>query len=304
MPTPTIVLYHDIAEQPSSFEARLGVTSHPDRFLAQLEHFQKNYDIIDLDTLLNGPWPRRPLLITFDDCYRSVLDIAERWLAPRGIPGVLFTNVDLLGHDSVSLDGILSWFAERHGLPALLKALELENQGLDSVAAIISGPMAQRGAQERRALRDRLVELGGLDTDALAARSPILSPEDIARLPGLGVEIGNHTATHVHGRSMRPEDHHPEIVAARSRLEAICGHPVRAFSVPYGYEADLTVELLETLRQGGHAAIFLVHARSNRFRPAPDIWYRTSLHDEVPARLGMKLHALPLLRSLKKRFVR
>ena len=76
---------------------------------------------------------------------------------------------------------------------------------------------------------------------------------------------------------------------------------MRAFSVPYGNQADLTAPVLAAARQSGHRAIFLVHARSNARRPAPDVWYRTSLHDETPGQLRMKLAVLPALRSLRQR---
>ena len=56
---------------------------------------------------------------------------------------------------------------------------------------------------------------------------------------------------------------------------------------------------MTALRQSGHQATFLVHARSNRQRPAADIWYRTSLTDAPPFRLGLELGVMPVLRSLK-----
>lgn len=297
MAAATIVLYHDISSTVSPFEAGLGLTTRPESFAAHLAYFEKNYDLIDLDTLLSGSLPRRPLLLTFDDCYRSVLDVARDVLAPRGVPAVLFTNPDLLGSAAPSLDNILSWYATRHGLAALQAKLNLE--GFATVAAILSGAMARLTAMQRREIRDRLMAKGGMSAADLAARNPVLTAEDLRELTGLGVEIGNHTASHVHCRSLTAEERSTELAEARHKLEQICGRPVRAFSVPYGNEADLTPEVLAGLRASGHSAIFLVHARSNRFRPAPDIWYRVSLHDERPADLNSRLHRLPLLRSLK-----
>lgn len=297
MPATTIVLYHDIASAPSPFEAGLRITTGPESFAAQLDYFEKHYDFIDLETLLHGPLPRRPLLLTFDDCYRSVLDTARSLLAPRGIPAVLFTNPDVLGPRAPSLDNVLSWYAARYGLESLQK--ELDVSGYTSVGALLSGAMALRTATERCEIRERLKQIGGMDDKDLSSRSAILGPEDLRELGALGVEIGNHTASHVHCRALTATEREEEIIAAQKRLEQICGRPVRSFSVPYGNEADLTPDILETLRGAGHEAIFLVHARSNRFRPAPDIWHRVSLHDEKPTQLNRQLHILPLLRSLK-----
>lgn len=297
MAAATIVLYHDISATASPFESGLGLGTRPENFTAHLAYFEKNYDLIDLDTLLSGSLPRRPLLLTFDDCYRSVLDVARDVLAPRGVPAVLFTNPDLLGPNAPSLDNILSWYAARHGLPALLAELDL--QGYATVAAVLSEAMALRTATQRRDIRDRLMAAGGMATADLAGRNPVLTAADLRELSELGVEIGNHSASHVHCRSLTAEERGEELAGACQKLEQICGRPVRAFSVPYGNEADLTPEVLVTLRASGHSAIFLVHARSNRFRPAPDVWYRVSLHDERPTKLRNRLHMLPLLRSLR-----
>ena len=138
-----------------------------------------------------------------------------------------------------------------------------------------------------------------MDAAAITVRSPVLAPEDLRTLTRLGVEIGNHTATHVHCRALDAAEQYTELVASRQRLEEICGQPVRAFSVPYGNADDLTPVVQSALRDSGHRAIFLVHARSNRFRPSPDVWYRVSLHDEPVSRLDRELGLKPLLRSLR-----
>lgn len=298
MTAPVIVLYHDIAPGPTAFESEIGVTSRPESFDAHLAHFRRNYDMIGLGDLIEGRLPRRPLLLTFDDAYRSVLEVARRRLAPLGIPAVLFTNPDLLAPAPPGLDNVMSWYAVRHGLDTLC---DRTGGGTHtSVGDLLRGPVARMGARARAALRHRLMQEGGLTAGEIAARSPILTPEDLRELVQLGVEIGNHTASHVHCRALDDGERRDELIEARARLEAICGTPVRAFSLPYGNVADLTPAVAADLRSSGHHAIFLVHARSNRFRPAPDVWYRVSLHDEPVGRLGRDLGVMPMLRSLRK----
>lgn len=297
MPTPTVVLYHHVAAAPTAFEAGIGVTSRPESFVRHLDHFRRNYDMIGLDDLLGGSLPARPLLLTFDDAYRSVLEMARAHLAPAGIPAVLFTNPDLLAPAPPGLDNVLSWYAARHGLAALRARLGGGPEA--GLGGLLQGPVARMGAAARQALRLELMREGGMGAPEMAGRSPVLTPQDLRELVGLGVEIGNHTASHVHCRALDAAERRAELVAARERLEGLCGRPVRAFSVPYGNAADLTPEVLSTLRGSGHRAIFLVHARSNRFRPAPDIWYRVSLHDESVFRLQHSLRLMPMLRSLR-----
>lgn len=106
--------------------------------------------------------------------------------------------------------------------------------------------------------------------------------------------------SHVHCRSLSAEEREEEIVASKARLEDVSGHRVRSLSIPYGNECDLTDGVLECARASGHEAIFLVHSRSNRWRPADDVWYRTSLHYEAPAQLRTEIRTKPLLRTIRK----
>lgn len=297
MNAPNIVLYHHIASTPSEFEEGIGVTSRPESFAAHLEHFRLNYDMISLEELLKGPLPPRPLLLTFDDAYLSVLEVVRTHLAPVGIPAVLFTNPGLLAPAPPGLDNVLSWYCSRHGLAALCEQI-----GVGVVANLgdlLRGPVAWMSSAQRQVLRLKLMHVGGMGPNDIARRSSLLTPDDLHELIEHGVEIGNHTATHVHCRALDATERHAELVHAREQLEALCGRSVRAFSVPYGNTADLTPEVLSILRDSGHKAIFLVHARSNRFRPAPDIWYRVSLHDEPVSSLQRTLRLMPVLRSLR-----
>lgn len=292
-----IVVYHDISDHPSDFEAPLGVSTPVQRFVAQVDRLARDYDVIDVGTLISGRLPRRPLLLTFDDHYRSVLEVARAVLAPRGLPAVLFTNPDLLGRDKLPLDAALGWVISRHGMVALAAALGVP--GEPTLAQLLFGPLAALSPGERRQVRDDLARRFMIGDEALASRRPSLEPVDLRELVALGVEIGNHTATHTSGRALRGEDRRAEVVGAKEALEEMTGRPVRTFSVPYGDPADLSPEMLALLRASGHEATFLVQQRWNGWRPAPDVWYRTSLLDEGPEALWPAIELRPRWRSLR-----
>ncbi len=297
MASPIVVVFHNIAVRASAYETEIGVTGSPERFLAQVRYFSSHYDVIDLATLLDGPLPKRPLLITFDDHFKSILTMAREVMKPLGLPAVLFANPDLFGADTLSLDNCLSWFAAKRGLAALQTELGLA--GYANVAAIINGPMALMGATARHHLKARLAMAATNDTGELDIRGGTLTEADIRELVSMGFAIGNQTASHVHCRSLSADERHSEIVVAKQRIESVSGQPVRSFAVPYGSQNDLTPEVLKVLRESGHEAIFLVQARHNRFRPAADTWFRVSLHNEAVTDLQRKLEFLPVLRSIK-----
>lgn len=288
-------LHHHIGGE-SEFERGLGVCTHLDVFEDQISWIERNYNVIDLSTLLSGDLPSRPLLLTFDDTFCSVLDVAKTILSPRGLPAVYFINAGLLGRDSISLDSTLAWAISKFGINAVCKFIGVKPR--NSVAEIVSTDMSVLDASSRARIKAKL--LSEYSPTDFSKRAPPLEPSDLLELNRLGVEIGNHTLTHVHCRSLTPSDIENEIVTGKAELERLSGTKVRSFSIPYGNEHDLTPRVLGAIRESGHEAIFLVHARSNSHRPAPDVWYRTSLRNEAAMELRLRLSYLPALRSIKK----
>ena len=299
MPNVRIVLYHNIAETESAFERGLGVTTRPEIFRQHVDYYRRNYDVIDLETLLSGKLPPRPLLITFDDCYRSVLDAARDILAPAGLPSLFFINSSLVGGERLSLDNIIAWAANTHGIEAVCSALALDPADNPSVGALVDHLLSRCTARERAELRVRLAEAFPLPPEEMAKRAPMLTRDDLRELSKYGVEIGNHTAGHVHCGALDPSEYEAELVESKKALETLSGAAVRSFSVAYGHERDLPPAVLRTLRESGHRAIFLVHARRNSARKAPDIWYRVSFRNEGVRTIPWRLEALPLLRTIR-----
>jgi len=90
-----VLCYHAIEDQSGDLVlAPYGVP--PDLFADQLAALtRRGFSFItpgQLATYLasNGPLPRRPVLLTFDDGYESLLDLARNVLEPRGIPALTF----------------------------------------------------------------------------------------------------------------------------------------------------------------------------------------------------------------------
>ncbi len=70
---------------------------------------------------------------------------------------------------------------------------------------------------------------------SFAGRRPFLLAEEIARLPGLGVEVGNHTHSHPDLRSLDGPAIAAELDDCGRRLEQITGRRPRHFCYPYGH---------------------------------------------------------------------
>jgi peptidoglycan/xylan/chitin deacetylase (PgdA/CDA1 family) len=172
------------------------------------------------------PLPKRPVLFTFDDGYRSFL-----------------TAVDIL---------------ERHALPSLLFATSgpIERQvalWFDAVAQASGEDEAERLKEvaypewrERTAALERPVHAG--DPEA------VLTPAEVQAVAARpACEIGGHTVSHpILARAGRP-DQQTEIAANRGQLQDWTGRPVTAFAYPNGQPGqDYTQETVELVRQAGY----------------------------------------------------
>ena len=140
--------------------------------------------------------------------------------------------------------------------------------------------------------------LGTTEQAARRGSSKFLSKTEINELANYGIEIGNHSMTHSHFRALSTRELEVEIRESRNELQRLSGQSVRCLSVPYGNKLDATKDALAVARESGHQAIFLVHARNNRFRSFEDIYYRISLRNEPTWTMPLELHLLPVLRSM------
>jgi ABC-type polysaccharide/polyol phosphate export permease/peptidoglycan/xylan/chitin deacetylase (PgdA/CDA1 family) len=109
-------MWHHIGEAPNRSLAPYAVA--PERFAAQLDALAAaGFEAVTLDGLADGPSPARPVVLTFDDGYRSFYDDAAPLLAERDMHAVVFVVAGALG-------GVNDW--DRHAAAlALMDAEQL-----------------------------------------------------------------------------------------------------------------------------------------------------------------------------------
>ena len=171
------------------------------------------------------PLPRRPVLVTFDDGYRSVLTLAQPILSRYGIPAVAFIC------SGPVRDQQLFWF------DALARA-----QGEAAVELWKETPY--------REWRDACARYG----EPAAEEDPNapLTAAAVRTLAGTeGFEIGGHSVDHAILSRADSHDQRREIFENKVALEEWSGRPVRAFAYPNGRPGvdytPVTVTLLEEL---------------------------------------------------------
>ena len=296
------VLYHHITANASSLVDRLAVSTPPDVFESHIRKMARDYEFVSLDDVLSGQLPRRALLITFDDGYRSVAEVALPILRRLGAPSVFFVTGACLERDSLPLDNLLSHLCASVGLDRVGTALDPYWRGTGSFSQLLD-LVAAMPYDRRLTVGDELAERFELDQASLRSESGMfLNPDDLAGLAAYGCEVANHTRTHVFCRSIVDETSaHDELVEHARRLESRTGRPVRAFSYPYGFRDDARPIVERVLRESGHEALFLAESRPHLSGAHGRLWNRVALDGCPVWRIGAELEVLPALRARRDR---
>lgn len=97
-----VLMYHGLGTVPAALDAPNNFVPVA-AFAAQMDHLQRRgFTAVDeatyLDMLDGGPGPARPVLITFDDGYVSVLQDAAPVLQRRRMPALCYVSPGLSGH--------------------------------------------------------------------------------------------------------------------------------------------------------------------------------------------------------------
>jgi peptidoglycan/xylan/chitin deacetylase (PgdA/CDA1 family) len=295
-----IILYHDIAEPVHPLAKHLGMSVTPDIFRQHVRYLAKNYDLISAGDLLSNNLPRKALLITFDDAYRSMLEYGAVILKEASAPAIFFGISATVAGPSIPLDNVISLAVEELGISRVLSLLELENREISSTAGLIAALLPELKTRDITVIKEKLFSSLGTTEELVHKNSHLfLDAGDVAELGKYRIAIGNHSMHHVFLRGLTDAELHCEICESRELLERISGQSVDYLAIPYGSELDATETVLQMARTSGHRGIFLVHARSNRFRPAANIYYRVDAGSGPAETLWRKLQVEPMLRTVR-----
>ncbi len=295
------VIYHHIAE-PCAFTRQIGVSTPPEVFESHVKRLSRDYDIVSLDDVLEEKLPKRPLLITFDDAYRSVLDVGAPILKTYGIQPVFFITTSPVFEGEILLENLLSYaeveapdaFAEILGVPPGTRTSTIVRHFLPGMSA---------GARVK--LRDRLaVRLGSTSRELGQQMGLYLNPSDLPALDDAGFSFGSHSRTHAHMRGIRGKELETEIAEPLKQIAEATGKPVRVFSFPFGGSVqDVTPEVLETLRLHNVERWFFVGRRIN-YHSNRQHFFRSDMQNLDASLLTSEIESMPILGTIYARLRR
>src|SRR3984893_5702612 len=153
----TIVLYHHISSDADRLTHQLDLSTTPEVFEQHVRYFAKNFDFVRPADLFSGVLPRKALLITFDDAYKSVLDVGGPILSGVNAPSLFFLNPATITMDALPIDNVLSFAVEEFGLTKVLSLLNVENSDISSTNQLIATVLPKMKLAEIKAKKQHIL---------------------------------------------------------------------------------------------------------------------------------------------------
>jgi peptidoglycan/xylan/chitin deacetylase (PgdA/CDA1 family) len=279
LPTLSIVTYHHVADHDPDypFDPDVADASRA-QFRRQMEMLARYGTPVGVDELLRalegGPLPKNPVMVTFDDGYRSCHDVALPILQQVGVPATFFIAT--------------SYIAERRLYWWERIALMLSRSRRDRAA--ISYPHALELDRREPGLRNRLnalvkttksldverflAELGAAfgvewspEIEASHADRMIMTWDQIRALAKAGMGIESHTRRHRVLQTLDPASLEDELVGSRQDLEAQLGRPVRVLAYPVGHRIADDLGIRRAIAAAGYRVGMSNKTGVNRLRP-------------------------------------
>jgi peptidoglycan/xylan/chitin deacetylase (PgdA/CDA1 family) len=316
--TLTVAMFHRVLpkDDPRWVSAIREWTLSEDVFEASLQFFCRHYNPVSLDDVRaaaagDGRLVDHALLVSFDDGYADVEEIAAPILHRYGVPGVVFVFSDAIDADQ------LPW---QEAVAAAWEQGRLQREDVAQFHAAAFPESRLPPTQESGSLMQEIVRRGGAVDPESGGLAPLLNElvqglhscrqmmtrEQITRLSKLGVEVAAHGKHHI--AMTLAGDLGAELQEPAAILSDILerGAQVDALSFPHGQYND---RILLEASAAGYALMFTSDAvitPTDSTGPLPKVLGRLHVSGSLHARdtgFRPELLALDFFRADKKTIV-
>ncbi len=292
VPVLTVLTYHHVEDPSSDSPFDPGVAdATPEQFRRQMELVARYGTALSLEqvrrVVCEGERPPpNPVLITFDDGYRSCLEVATPILRQVGIPATFFVATRFVDERrlfwwervAVLLHGARQRRISRVRVPvpgatgdspAELRLDAFAPDAQDLVTRLIKDTPGLELETFLGALAGALGQSWTPAIDRELADRLIMTWEQIRKLAAAGMDVASHTRSHRVLQTVPEAELSDELAGSRLALERELGHPVRAIAYPVGRPLGASQTLRAAVREAGYALGFTNATGTNAVLPAP-----------------------------------
>ncbi|MDB4953548.1 MAG: polysaccharide deacetylase [Myxococcales bacterium] len=284
----TILTYHHIADDDPTYPYDPGVAdATPAQFRRQMELLARYGTPIGIDDLVRAfdgaTLPKNPVMVTFDDGYRSCHDVALPILRAVGMRATFFIATGYVTNRK------LYWWERIAIILAQARVASATLTYPQSIEIVANDPRAQA------ILADYIKDTPSLDLErfligvstafgvewnsaieATHADNLVMSWDHVRALSRAGMDIESHTKTHRVLLTLGDDDLRDELAGSRQELETQLGRPVRAIAYPVGRRVSHRIRLRRAIEAAGYRLGLSNASGSTRLWPA-------SMRGMVPA---------------------
>lgn len=256
---PRILMYHRFSQ-----ESCTGFTSR-ECFRRQVRHIKRHYQPITLGQLLEvidkgEAVPRNAVIITIDDGYRDVYEVAYPILKEEDVPATLFVATGFIEGRLWLWPDQVRWLLDQTEAihePVLLDHVTLEKGALTN--AVRDRYWERLIHYLLRIPDERKHELIEQLANVLGHSLPVEAPEpyraaswqELREIQESGIEIGGHTVTHPSLGQVDDKQAEREITGCRDAIEQNLGRRPDSFCYPNGQETDFTEAIKAIVENAG-----------------------------------------------------
>ncbi|MCG8421101.1 MAG: polysaccharide deacetylase family protein [Proteobacteria bacterium] len=273
VPVLSALCYHSVGTVDPAYRFDSDVIdATPDEFRQQLEVLHRHCTVISIDDLCDivagSAPPPNPVLITFDDGYRSCLDVALPILQEFGFPATFFIATDYVSNRRLYWWDTISYVLKttrKHRIELAYPrtmTFELNGEGAGNAAgkSTAIGQLLRLVKTEREMDLDEF--LAGLigaaeiewtrDIESRLADELIMTWDDVRKLRDAGMDIESHTRKHRVLHTLHTEKLASELAGSRADIEREIGEPVRTLAYPVGGSIARYPEIRAAMERAGY----------------------------------------------------
>jgi peptidoglycan/xylan/chitin deacetylase (PgdA/CDA1 family) len=238
--------YHHIAEPTANYRFDDDVAdATPAQFRRHLELLARHCTPIGVDELCAGldgePLPPNPVMITFDDGYRSNVEVALPMLRELGMPAVFFIATRFVTERRLYWWEALAYIAKTARVHDITlgppKPMALDLRAPDAIKQLQGVVKRTVGLDVDRFVGD-VARAADVEWTPVVERELadqlIMTWDQIRTLAGAGMDIESHTRRHRVLQTLADDELDDELRGSRLDLERECGRAVRAVAYPVG----------------------------------------------------------------------
>jgi peptidoglycan/xylan/chitin deacetylase (PgdA/CDA1 family) len=280
-PMLSIITYHHVADHDPAYPYDATVADvAPAQFRRQMETVARYGTPIGIDDLIRalagGPLPRNPVMVTFDDGYRSCYEVALPILRAVGVRAAFFVATSFISERRLYwweriaiLVGQSRKKTAQISYPSSM-TLDLDDSELHDKLTDIVKNTAELDVE--RFLSELAVALGVEWTPEIETRHAdelIMTWDQVRALTRAGMDVESHGRRHRVLQTLDEATLTDELTGSRIELEAQLGRPVRAVAYPVGRRINGERRIRDALAAAGYQLGMSNHSGVNRWWPPP-----------------------------------